>query len=186
MATQTINDQALIELIFEIFREHGYEGTSISQLSEATGLKKSSLYHRFPEGKDDMLKAVVNHVAHTIDQTIIRILQNSQLSPLDRFTSMSSTIKQFYACGTKNCLLNVLNLGNAKPEIKRLLKKIYDGWLQSLTKLGVDAGMSSDDAANWSEYFIVTLEGILVIQRLSDNSHLFENWVAKEQLKFRH
>ena len=36
----------------EAFRQYGFEGASLSMLSEATGLGNGSLYHFFPGGKD--------------------------------------------------------------------------------------------------------------------------------------
>eukprot|EP01034_Spumella_vulgaris_P003226 gene3226-4166_t len=32
----------------EVFTRFGYDGASMELLSQATGLKKASLYHRFP------------------------------------------------------------------------------------------------------------------------------------------
>jgi len=46
MAKAINENTALIEALFDIFRNHGYEGTTISLLSEVTGLQKSSLYHQ--------------------------------------------------------------------------------------------------------------------------------------------
>src|SRR5689334_1226155 len=35
----------------EVFRAHGYEGASLTLITEATGLGKGSLYNLFPRGK---------------------------------------------------------------------------------------------------------------------------------------
>ncbi len=71
MALQTIDDHSLAESLFDVFRSRGYEGATLSLLSEVTGLKKSSLYHRFPAGKDDMVKAVVLYVSSQLHTHII-------------------------------------------------------------------------------------------------------------------
>ena len=49
---------AAIPALAEAFREHGFEGASLAQLCEATGLGKGSLYHFFPGGKDEMAEVV--------------------------------------------------------------------------------------------------------------------------------
>lgn len=41
MALQTIDDLSLAESLFEVFRSRGYEGATLSILSEVSGLKKS-------------------------------------------------------------------------------------------------------------------------------------------------
>jgi len=53
---------AAVPALAEAFREHGFEGASIAQLSAATGLGKGSLYNFFPGGKEEMAAAVLADV----------------------------------------------------------------------------------------------------------------------------
>lgn len=184
MALQTVDDDALVESLFEIIRCHGYEGSTLSLLSEVTGLKKSSLYHRFPAGKDDMVKAVVNHVSAQLHKLVIAPLSARQNPPEKRFGNMLTTIKSFYSAGQKNCLLNVLSLGEANPEIKTLLQRDYDDWLKALGSLWQEAGLTPKEAKLRAEHFLITVQGALVIQRLTDNPVMFENCLAYEQRRF--
>ena len=55
-----IDNDSLFEKISDAFRADGYEGASLSRLSEATGLKKASLYHRFPGGKEQMASEILD------------------------------------------------------------------------------------------------------------------------------
>ncbi len=114
MAKAINENTALIEALFDIFRNHGYESTTISLLSEVTGLQKSSLYHHFPKGKEDMLKAVVEFVSGKIHQHVITPLLDKEVDQEKRFSNLIATITRFYSDGRKNCLLNVLNLGEKK------------------------------------------------------------------------
>src|SRR4051812_9399450 len=45
----------------ELFAERGYDGTSISELTAATGLAAGGLYH-YIEGKDDLLIAICDEL----------------------------------------------------------------------------------------------------------------------------
>lgn len=184
MAQQIIDNDSLVEALFEIFRSHGYEGTTISLLSEVTGLQKSSLYHRFPAGKVDMAKAVVNHVSSQLHKHVIEPLLDNKESPEKRFSNMISIIKTFYEDGRKNCLLNVLNLGEANKEIKALQNNDYNAWLAALNKLGKEVGMSQQNAEVWSERFLIIVEGALVIQRLTSVMQTFEKQMEFEQQQF--
>lgn len=184
MAVQKINDISLAESLFEVFRSRGYEGATLSLLSEVTGLKKSSLYHRFPEGKDDMVKAVVLYVSEQLHSHVIQPLLNKHEAPEKRFSNMLNTIKAFYNDGKKNCLLNILSLGETKPEISELLNNDYNAWLAALTKLGQDAGLSQVEAKTRSERFLIVVEGALVIQRLTSNPLTFQNSIEFEKLVF--
>jgi TetR/AcrR family transcriptional repressor of lmrAB and yxaGH operons len=185
MAQQTNENTALIAALFDIFRNHGYEGTTISLLSEVTGLQKSSLYHHFPKGKEDMLKAVVEFVSAQIQQYIIAPLLDTQVKPEKRFSNMIATVKAFYSEGKKNCLLNVLNLGEAKADIKKLQNDDYSAWLNALIQLGEEVGMNQPEAKNWAERFLIITEGALVIQRLTSNKQTFERHMEYEQMQFQ-
>ncbi|MFD2271320.1 TetR/AcrR family transcriptional regulator [Undibacterium arcticum] len=52
----------MVDSIISVFRSEGYEGASLAKLSEATGLGRSSLYHHFPMGKEDMANAALDRL----------------------------------------------------------------------------------------------------------------------------
>ena len=184
MVQATIDDDALTSAVFEAFRKHGYEGATISLLSSETGLKKSSLYHRFPAGKDDMARAAVTYVQIQIQQQMIIPLLNKNLAPEVRFSTMIATARQFFVDGTKNCLLNVLSLGDVKLDIQQQFNAIYDAFLYALEKLAQEVGMSAHEAKLWAERFLIFLEGALVIQRLTKNKEMFIQQLQYEQQQF--
>jgi AcrR family transcriptional regulator len=184
MAHATIDDTALAETLFEVFRNHGYEGATIAQLSEATGLKKSSLYHRFPAGKEDMARAVVMHVGELLQTLLITPLIDDSTSPEKRFDQMVTVLKAFYAEGNKNCLLNVLNLGTPHTEINQMLLGAYESVVAALTRLAKDAGIAARDATARATYFMMLLEGALVIQRLTGDAQTFSRSMAHAKKLF--
>ncbi|MEO0971892.1 MAG: helix-turn-helix domain-containing protein, partial [Pseudomonadota bacterium] len=55
----SINDDDLLDRLSSVFREVGYEEASMALLASASGLKKASLYHRFPGGKEQMAREVL-------------------------------------------------------------------------------------------------------------------------------
>jgi TetR/AcrR family transcriptional regulator, lmrAB and yxaGH operons repressor len=184
MAQQTIDDGGLTKALFETFRKHGFEGTTIALLSEVTGLKKSSLYHHFPAGKEDMAIAVVAYVQSHFQREVIAVLLDKKVTPEQRFSQMLTSLQQFFENGTKNCLLNVFSLGEAKPEMRQKLNAIYDTFLYALEKLAQEIGVDSHEAKLWSERFLIFLEGALVIQRLTKNKVMFSQQMEYEQQQF--
>ena len=74
---RTLNERRdVIPLIAEVFREFGYEGSSLSRITEKTGLGKGSLYHFFPGGKEDMAKAVLDEVDAWFEREVFEPLRN--------------------------------------------------------------------------------------------------------------
>ncbi|HYZ15520.1 MAG TPA: helix-turn-helix domain-containing protein, partial [Candidatus Acidoferrum sp.] len=76
-----------VERLFTVFRDQGYAGASISQIAEATGLGRSSLYHYFPGGKEDMALAVLEHVEASMRERLFSPLRGAG-SPTKRLKGM--------------------------------------------------------------------------------------------------
>ena len=76
MAATPASDTVLAALV-QTFRQYGYEGASLSMLSEASGLGRSSLYHYFPNGKADMAQAALNWVLDSFQQLVLAPLSQA-------------------------------------------------------------------------------------------------------------
>ncbi len=50
---------SLLDVAVRVFTERGYDGTSMGDLAQASGLSKSSLYHHF-ESKEQLLRAALD------------------------------------------------------------------------------------------------------------------------------
>ncbi len=59
--------QAIVPELLELFRKSGYDGVNIARISEATGLGKASLYHQFPQGKEQMAREVLSFVDQAVN-----------------------------------------------------------------------------------------------------------------------
>ena len=59
MPAALITREEAVARLGDVFREHGFEGTSLSVITAATGLGKGSLYNYFPGGKDEMAAAAL-------------------------------------------------------------------------------------------------------------------------------
>lgn len=64
--------------IYEVFREKGYEGTSIADLEKATGLNRSSLYNTFGDKQKIFLQILQVH-QQTIEAHHVRALKHESL-----------------------------------------------------------------------------------------------------------
>jgi TetR/AcrR family transcriptional regulator, lmrAB and yxaGH operons repressor len=65
---------ALIDKAATLFRRQGYAATGLNQILEEAGVKPGSLYHHFPQGKQQLAAAVVDNVGAGIEQLLRRLL----------------------------------------------------------------------------------------------------------------
>ena len=67
-------EEAIIKLV-PAFRQYGYEGATLSLLSQASGLGKASLYHYFPGGKSEMAAVVSEYALDLFEKMVLKTLQ---------------------------------------------------------------------------------------------------------------
>lgn len=165
MRPQSIDDESLLARLAGVFRDVGYDGASLAMLSEAAGLQKASLYHRFPGGKQQMANEVLAAALAWFGENVIAPLE-AVGEPAARLKKASASLALFYDGGRKACLLNML----AAPRIadgpfSSVIKAAFERIITALTKLARDAGHAPRPARARAERALMLLHGGLVVSR---------------------
>jgi AcrR family transcriptional regulator len=104
-----MSKQTYIPILLKLFRQFGYEGVTLTKISQATGLGKASLYHHFPGGKAEMAKVALAEVNQWLETKMLPILDSEQnRSPIVIFQSMGQETSRFFNSGKNPCLWAVL------------------------------------------------------------------------------
>ena len=83
MPAPLISRDEVVDRLVAVFQRLGYDGASLAELSRGSGLGKSSLYHYFPNGKEEMALVVLRRVHARIEEKVVAPLQG-QGSPKER------------------------------------------------------------------------------------------------------
>ena len=178
MATNLSKDD-IIQRIVAAFREHGYEGASLSILSQATGLGRSSLYHHFPNGKTDMAQAALDWVLTSFETLVIAPLQQTQQTPLQRLQTCAQGLAEFYADGARSCLLNIFSIGAASTVFQTQLRASTQAMLRMFSDIAQESGIAPDIAQQRGEQAVVGIQGALVISRTLGSNEPFLRFLAQ-------
>lgn len=162
----------VVARLFTVIRHQGYDGASLSILSEATGLGKSSLYHYFPNGKDDMVGAALEHLAAMMEATVFAPLRTAG-APRARLQAMTRTLDTFYRGGRESCLLAALGFGDASGRFRPRVSRMFDQWIASIAHVLRDAGLATATARSRAEEALIRIEGALVLARSLGKPALF-------------
>lgn len=162
---QTVGEDELIAQLAGVFSSVGYVGASLSQLSDATGLQRASLYHRFPGGKHQMAQEVLSAASSWLAEKVIAPLTRDG-EPEARLREATVNLNDFYRGGTRACLLNMLSSpriedGPFSQGIRSALMSLIDAF----ATLARDAGHSPDGAQRQAERAVMLLQGSLVLSR---------------------
>lgn len=173
MAKPTISDGELLDRALDTFRTYGFEGASLSRLSEATGLEKASLYYRYPGGKDEIGMAVLGRVAEWFERRVFAPLR-AEGAARKRVQVMAEQLRVFYGNGTRPCVTDVLSLEGGSEEVKAALKVALVAWLKAFTEIAREAGLPAGAARLRAEEAIGRIEGSLVLARVLEDNAPFE------------
>lgn len=165
MAYAKVSDEDLIHALSDVFRTQGYEGASLSQISEVTGLEKASLYHRFPGGKEDMVAAVVSHIIQWFQDYVFAPLEGPG-KPAQKVGRVAQNLRGFYADGCKSCVLDTLSLPGGGPALREAVRGALKAWLQAFAGIAREAGASGAEARERAEQAIIQIEGSIVLARV--------------------
>jgi AcrR family transcriptional regulator len=167
MRPAKVSDKELFARLTEVFRRKGYDGASYADLTEATGLVKASLYHRFPGGKEEMVDAILSEVDRQFaEYALAPALQEGD--PKERARRMARRLREFYDSGRSCCLLDTLSLAESRGTLAHA-RKSMEFWVESFARVGRDAGLSAGVARKRAEEAVAAIEGGLVVARVLKN-----------------
>ncbi len=163
----------VIPQLMAVFQEYGYEGASITRFSEATGLKRASLYHYFPNGKEEMAAAVLDYITQALKENLLAPLRSDR-SPSDRIEGMNENVAAFYQHGQQDCLLSLLSIGAAHQLFQERVQQALNLWIDGLAGVLVDAGIAPTTARQRAEEAIALIQGSLVLTRGLNDTEIFD------------
>lgn len=163
----------IVEALFVVFRDRGYEGSSLADLSQATGLGKSSLYHHFPRGKEQMAEVVLERGKAFIQSAIFDVAKSPE--PLrTRIRKIVTALDQLYGGGHNPCVLGKLAIAEVGAAGHQLAREIFELWTTAIAELACDRGMSTTRARQFAEDWIARLQGSLILHSASEDRKPFE------------
>ncbi|MGF1494439.1 MAG: TetR/AcrR family transcriptional regulator [Microcoleaceae cyanobacterium] len=168
----------VIPYLLEVFRKYGYEGATLSRISEVTGLGRASLYHHFPGGKQEMGKAVLEHVSQLRDQIILKPLRESG-DPVERLKNMMSSLNMFYNNGSEACLIAIFSLGEPSTLFGDDVKQSLTILITEIAQVLIEAGLSPELARHRAEEAIMHIQGALIVSRGLQSLEPFERVMSE-------
>lgn len=165
--------ETYVPRLFSLFRRYGYDGATLSRISQATGLGKASLYHHFPGGKDEMVAAALGYSNDWLQENVLQLLA-SDGSPQERLQKMCDRVNGLYAGGTEPCLLAILQTGTGHDLFHDKVKAALQTWLGAIAMVLVEAGLDESLAQLRGEDALVAIQGALMVSQSLDNPAVFQ------------
>ena len=74
---------AIVRAAATLFRRNGFAATGINEIVEVSGAPKGSLYHYFPDGKDQIAEAAIRFAGAGLVATLEKLEKEHEISEDD-------------------------------------------------------------------------------------------------------
>jgi TetR/AcrR family transcriptional regulator, lmrAB and yxaGH operons repressor len=162
-----------IPCLLKLFRQYGYDGATLTRISEATGLGKASLYHHFPGGKDEMVQEVINYLDRWLAENVLSNLQGNGTA-LEKLQQMCDRLSELYEAGRMPCMSATLLLGSARDLFQERIQARYCAWIDAVAQVLVDAGLERATAQQRGEDLVIALQGSLIVAQGLNRPEIFQ------------
>jgi TetR/AcrR family transcriptional regulator, lmrAB and yxaGH operons repressor len=167
---------ALVDTAALLFRRQGYAATGVNQILESADVKAGSLYHHFPNGKQELAAAVVDSVGGAIEQRL-RTLLASGAPVADIVDGWIDILAAGLASDHRDgCPIEPIATEsvNASPQVREASARAFDGWSRAVAdRLRAD-GWPDGDSRQTALAVIALIEGALILSRTAGNPAALE------------
>lgn len=167
--------QRIVTEAAALFNRHGFEGSSMAALMEATGLEKGGIYRHF-SSKEAIAAEAFDYAwqsAHDVRMHLLHSIPNS-VDKLKQF--ITNFVERRPAvpggCPVYNTAIDADDGNSVLRDRAREAIRQWLGLLRSIVSAGIKAGEIRPrvDPKNLATLIVSSLEGALVISRLERNN----------------
>ena len=169
----------IIEKAAPVFNTKGFAGTTLTDLENATGLTKGSIYNNF-DNKDEVARAVfdfnLDQVSNLIDAEMS--LHRSAKGQLMAYVKVygDGSLKYPFPKGGCPILNTAVESDDTHPELRKKAAAAILAWkarIVSLIKMGIDSKefRPAVDAESTALTIVAAIEGAVMISRVMGKPH---------------
>jgi AcrR family transcriptional regulator len=160
---------ALIDTAALLFRRQGYAATGVNQILETADVKAGSLYHHFPNGKQELAAAVVESAGGEIERLLRRFLDSD--SSVGEIVNgwIDLLIVQLASDGRDGCPIEPIATEsvNASQQVRDASARAFAGWTSAVAERLRTDGWRDRDAEETALAIIALIEGALILSRIA-------------------
>lgn len=163
---------ALVETAALLFRRQGYAATGVNQILETAAVKAGSLYHHFPDGKQQLAAAVVDGAGTGIETRLRQVL-DSGLPVTDIVDGWIDLMAAGLASDQRDgCPIEPIATEsvNASPQVRTASARAFGAWRGAVAdRLRAD-GWAQPEAERTALAVIALIEGALILSRIEGDA----------------
>ncbi|MDY7220476.1 TetR/AcrR family transcriptional regulator [Denitrificimonas sp. JX-1] len=168
---------ALIETASRLFKLRGYCGVGLNDIIAESGVPKGSLYHYFPEGKEQLATAAINYTKQLVIEDIQQVFADAS-NPLDAFQTYVYELSKAFGEGGDplgSPIGTIAGETHTTSETIRLAcDSTFKDWQAIYAEKFLEAGYSAQDSTSLAVTFHALTEGGILLALTSKSGKPLE------------
>ena len=171
--------QTMIERTAVLLAKKGLQGASFSEILEASGAPRGSLYHHFPGGKDELVLAALEHAGSQALDLLDRLSGKPAREVAEAFLSLWRTVlaRSDFSAG---CAVVAVTVAAESEDLRARAAEILRSWRERLTILFAESGMPRKKARAVATSLVAACEGAVILARAERSFEPFDLVAAKQ------
>uniref|UniRef100_A5WFH0 Transcriptional regulator, TetR family n=1 Tax=Psychrobacter sp. (strain PRwf-1) TaxID=349106 RepID=A5WFH0_PSYWF len=177
MAKKPKAKDVLIDTASHLFMVRGYCGVGLNDIIDESGIPKGSLYYYFPEGKEQLAIAAIEHTKQLVLEDITRVFsENSNL--IEALQAYVFALAQMFGEGGKPIGSPIGTIAGEKHStsepIRLACESTFKGWQAVYAEKFVASGYSQEQADSLATVFHALTEGGILLAFTTKNGKPLE------------
>ena len=134
----------------EVLRERGAAGVTIDEVLTRSGAPRGSVYHHFPEGRNQILTEALQYAGEAITTVIDDAADNGAMFLVRQFVEFWEELlaESDFTAGCP-VVAAAIGSGDDEPQLTSVAGSIFRHWRDALTRAFVADGFDESDADRW-------------------------------------
>ncbi|KAB2582153.1 TetR family transcriptional regulator [Rhodococcus erythropolis] len=174
----------MIESAQRLLSRRGYQATSFSAVLADSEAPRGSIYHHFPDGKDQLIAAAIEQVGAQMRDAILSVSGKSPQQVTKRFLSIWRQLLEVsdYESG---CAIVAVTVSAESPELRQLSAAIFRENISVIADALHAGGLRKSDAKEFSYLLVAAVEGAVVLSRAQQSLEPFDIVAAQMRRQAR-
>ncbi len=168
----------MVEGAVQLLARRGLQATSFSEVLALTGAPRGSVYHHFPEGKDQMVGSAVDMAGAFLIGALDRKAGAPAAEIAEHFLAIWRAVLTRSDCES-GCAVLAVAVAADSAELLGHATAVFRSWRTRLSDLLQQGGMEAEAARRFATTLIASAEGAVVLSRAEKDIEPFETVAAQ-------
>jgi AcrR family transcriptional regulator len=171
MSTDT--KERIVDAGATLFRRQGYTATGVKQIVTEAEAPFSSLYHFFPNGKDELAAEIIRSSGLMFQQLVEFVFDSSPdiLTGVQNcFAGAAETLRQTDYADACPIATVALEVASTNEPLRKATADVFESWIKSATARFTAAGIPEQTSCELAIGLIGALEGAFLLSRAARNT----------------